>query len=219
MTNKRTKEAGNRQREATLRWLARPGVLDAQRKKARERTARNRARSKTISKACAAQQDSPHPSDAAQSHVPDSNAPDSPRSSLEPSRTPTTHIPPIRLSLIRFQVRQWQIGWGPEAAWGKLFSDDVQCAQQQGSAEIDHFFSGCEYHVKEGRAILSQLRLFIQAPRNDDLLTVIDEIIQAYDLSMEVLSELRFFEVKLDQYAPVVSSERLSKIRHYNSTM
>ncbi|KAH7905209.1 hypothetical protein BJ138DRAFT_1018027, partial [Hygrophoropsis aurantiaca] len=119
---------------------------------------------------------------------------------------------------IRIDVRQWQMGWGPETGWAKLFSDDVRCARQQGPVEIDRFFSGCEYHVKKGRIILNQLRLFIQAPRKDNEADTIDVIIQAHDLSLEVLSELRFFEVKLDEYAPVVSLEKkICEVRYYDS--
>ncbi|KAH7904898.1 hypothetical protein BJ138DRAFT_1106432 [Hygrophoropsis aurantiaca] len=219
MTKTRTtsEKSANRQREATLRWLAKPGVSDAQREKAKERSARNRAQSQrkaNVERRTALQKSSrlSRPSNAVRSHPPgdildlendDMSSPDSQESSSDSSTfPPLPNIPLMTLPYLRSEVREWQIGWGPETLWGKLFSDDVRC---------------CEHHVKRGRILLGHLRSFIQSPRNQKQPDIIDQFIQAYDLSMELLSELRFFELKLDEYAPAVSSECLSEARYYDT--
>lgn len=79
---------------------------------------------------------------------------------------------------------------------------------------MDTFFNICEDHVQTGREILSDLRkISVGYCRNGRVKK--DKFIQIYDMLTIVLSEVKFFEVKLDEYAPSIPDSRLSSVRYY----
>ncbi|KAH7905912.1 hypothetical protein BJ138DRAFT_1105592 [Hygrophoropsis aurantiaca] len=231
--NSQPKKTSDQQRRATLRWLEQPGVKEAQRKKARERTARNRARMKAVmdTLTSASVSDSlsrQHNDNDTQSPLPDNvtkvgsssqSRSESPESSTCPSAPAL--LPDdfefLTLPTLRMEVREWQVGWGPESAWEKNFSDDLRGVQEEGAHATDQFLKNCKYHVRKGRMILGWLRSLVQNSKGGSRCNITDRFLQVYDLSVEVLSELKFFEVKLDEYAPVVSSKKISEIRYHNT--
>lgn len=89
--------------------------------------------------------------------------------------------------------------------------------QEKGRRATDEFFSQCEDHVREGRAILRDLQLLAYHLPNKGSKQVKDTYIQIYDLLSAVLMEVFFFELKLDEYAPAVPLSKLSEVRYYHS--
>ncbi|KAG1746998.1 hypothetical protein EDD22DRAFT_785739, partial [Suillus occidentalis] len=113
-------------------------------------------------------------------------------------------------------ISEWQFNWGPEHTWEKQFNDHL-CAQQECNStfrSVDTFFNICEDHVQAGREILSNLRkISVGYCRNGRVKK--DKFIQIYDMLTIVLSEVKFFKVKLDEYAPSIPDLRLSSVRYY----
>ncbi|KAG1829628.1 hypothetical protein EV424DRAFT_1535646 [Suillus variegatus] len=121
------------------------------------------------------------------------------------------------ISDIRTSIAGWQTEWGPAATWAKNFHHTLSRVQEKGRRATDKFFSQCEDHVREGRAILCDLQLLAHHPPNKGSKQVKDTYIQIYDLLSAVLMEVFFFELKLDEYAPAVPLSKLSEVRYYHS--
>lgn len=121
------------------------------------------------------------------------------------------------ISDIRTSIAGWQTEWGPAATWAKNFHHTLSRVQEKGRRATDEFFSQCEDHVREGRAILRDLQLLAHHPPNKGSKQVKDTYIQIYDLLSAVLMEVFFFELKLDEYAPAVPLSKLSEVRYYHS--
>lgn len=45
---------------------------------------------------------------------------------------------------------------------------------------------------------------------------ITDLFMQGYDLVLAITSEVKFFEVKLDEYAPAVPMTKISDVRSYS---
>jgi len=120
---------------------------------------------------------------------------------------------------LRIEIVNWAYSWGPENLWEKRFNDELHSAREHGGQPtVDHFFTECERHVREGRRreILYNLK-FIAAVSCDSTHDEIrDLFLQGYDMVLAVASEVKFFEVKLDEFAPSVSMTKQSDIRYYS---
>ncbi|KAH7904944.1 hypothetical protein BJ138DRAFT_1118932 [Hygrophoropsis aurantiaca] len=220
------------QRRATARWMDKPGVLEAQRMKARERSARNRrlrkaaesrASGDTMQESTLIHNDEPYPFNNPtpendhsfpnpHTSSDESHASSFPRRKCS-KRNDTTPTP--TLPALRARIQEWSIKWGPETNWGKRFNDNLQKARNNGRRDIDNFFIEYEDHVREGRTILEELRKVVLTPWKGSQEKAADQFRQVYDLLFAVLSEVRFFEVKLDDFAPAVPMSKESEIRYY----
>ncbi|KAG1738868.1 uncharacterized protein EDB91DRAFT_1249036 [Suillus paluster] len=96
---------------------------------------------------------------------------------------------------MRLLIGQWQYCWGPNNLWEKTFNEKLRSAQDRGSGSVNDFFSQCEAHTTDGQQLLNEFKRIAYSPL--------------------VLSEVRFFEVKLDEYAPAVPLSRTSSTRYY----
>ncbi|KAI5992442.1 hypothetical protein EDD15DRAFT_2368210 [Pisolithus albus] len=139
----------SKQREATTRWLNKPGVLEAQQEKARLRAARNRERKKA-----ADLEEVNTRSDGTIDHIPDQCDPnDDSQTSSSLGRSsmasPAPTLPEMRLS-----IDEWRSDWGPEGGWLKRFDESLRKACEKGLASTDCFFKECEIHAREGRSFL-----------------------------------------------------------------
>ncbi|KAI5982468.1 hypothetical protein EDD15DRAFT_2377761 [Pisolithus albus] len=180
----------SRQRLATTRWLSKPGVLEAQREKARLRAARNRERKRA--KALAGDV----LSDGTVNRVPDQCDVYSDTESVSTflhssAASPTPTLPHLRLS-----IDAWKSDWGPESAWLKKFDESLRKAREKGLASMDRFFKDTARGTQRGRQL--------------------DTFLQIFDLLEVVLAEVKFFEVKLDEYAPAVPYSKVSDARYYS---
>ncbi|KAH7918252.1 hypothetical protein BV22DRAFT_1024900, partial [Leucogyrophana mollusca] len=122
------------------------------------------------------------------------------------------------LASLRYRINEWRMEWGLESEWSKTFYECLQRARDHSPRATDKFFVDCEEHAREGRRILSALRQIVHSPSQGGRAQVEDHFIQVYDILLAVVSEVRFFEVKLDEYAPSVPYSKISEVR-YHSTL
>ncbi|KAG0708407.1 hypothetical protein DFH29DRAFT_870940 [Suillus ampliporus] len=198
------------QRQVTHCWLSNPGVREIQHEKARLRSQQNRARQQ--------QQRGPQVrlSETAEGRTP---PPDQDVSMLLSYKNTPQCVAQIKihsLSELCASIAEWQTEWGPAATWGKNFHCSLTHAQEKGRRTTDEFFAHCEDHVCKGRAILRDLQLLAHHP-NKGPTQMKDMYIQMYDLMSLVLTEVVFFEVKLEEYAPAVPLSKVSEVRYYHT--
>ncbi|KAI5992522.1 hypothetical protein EDD15DRAFT_2197093 [Pisolithus albus] len=217
----RTVTKRDKQRAATERWLSKPGykvysvprlifltpvfrVRDEQREKARLRAARNRTRKRTLSNEATTCDST--------STTADGTSPDNePESYLHPLAY--SDLPP--LEKVRQLIADWHSEWGAESTWPKKFHEELKHAQGRGRLTSEAFFSECEAHVEDGRRLLCLLRSIMRKGFRGTGYKVVDSYEQVFDLLTSLLTELRFFEVKLDEYAPISPLSQISEARHY----
>ncbi|KAI6006891.1 hypothetical protein EDD15DRAFT_2357936 [Pisolithus albus] len=186
-------------------------VLEAQREKARLCAARNRERKKAECLAGVSSRTVGAIEGASDQCDLDDDA-EPIMSSLHSSTAgPIPTLPELQLS-----VDEWKSDWGPESVWLKKFDESLRNAQEKGLASIDRFFTECEVHVREGRRILHLLRQVASTTRSIQRGRQLDTYLQIFDLLEVVLSEVKFFEIKLDEYAPAVPYSHVSDARYYN---
>lgn len=127
-----------------------------------------------------------------------------------------TQSAPTTLEAVRLAISEWQFNWGPEGSWEKHFNDRLRHHRERESAcrAVDDFFSLCETHAQAGRDILGDLRNLVLAYCRSRRAQK-DRFLQLYEMLEVVLSEVRFFEIKLDEYAPSIPDSRLSSVRYY----
>lgn len=70
-----------------------------------------------------------------------------------------------------------------------------------------------EAHTVEGRGILQDLKSLGQVSEGSTPDDIRDLFFQGFELIMITLSEVKFFETKLDQLAPVMPPTQISSIR------
>jgi len=120
------------------------------------------------------------------------------------------------IQLLRLQVVNWQMGWGAESLWEKEFNNDLRVAREEGRVAVDEFFEACDKHAKAGREILMCLRAIGLSTRIGTVAEMRDIFLQTYDLVLAISSKVKFFEVKLDEFAPAVPMTKMSDIRYYS---
>ncbi|KAI5983048.1 hypothetical protein EDD15DRAFT_2179686, partial [Pisolithus albus] len=93
------------------------------------------------------------------------------------------------------------------------FDESLRKARKKGLASTDRFFKECEIHTREGRSFLRILRRIASTTRSTQWR---DTYLQIFDLLEVILAEVKFFEVKLDEYAPAVPYSKVSDARYYS---
>lgn len=123
----------------------------------------------------------------------------------------------LRLNIRRARlcVVNWTWGWGPENRWEKRFNDELQAARRISLSNMDAFFVRIGEHTAEGREILEQLKCAASFECDCTMGEVKDLFLQGYDMVVQVTSEVKFLESKVDQFAPAVSYSKLSDIHYY----
>lgn len=86
--------------------------------------------------------------------------------------------------------------------------------QAREASELDEFFNELDEHTEIGRDILKELRYAGAGTCVGEYGVFIDLFVQGFDMAVDIASELKFFEVKLDEFAPVVPTTVESKIRY-----
>ena len=116
---------------------------------------------------------------------------------------------------LRLRVEEWHTEWGPETDWSYRFNEALCQSQEQGRVALDKFFTDCEQHACEGRQLIQSLRCTARQGILGQRERIRDAFLQIYDLLSTVLSEVKFFETKLEEYAPAVPSTKITSLRHY----
>ena len=119
------------------------------------------------------------------------------------------------LPSLRLRVEEWHMEWGPETDWSYRFNEALSQSREQGQAAVDKFFTDCERHAREGRQLIQSLRSTARWGILGHKEHVRDSFLQIYDLLSMVLSEVKFLETKLEEYAPAVPSTKITSLRHY----
>jgi len=120
------------------------------------------------------------------------------------------------LQRLRIDIVNWQYSWGPENLWDLEFNNQLSVSRENGQDAVDAFFRNCEAHTMEGREILRDLKLVASVSCNSTYDEIRDLFIQGFEMAIAVTSEVKFFEVKLDEYAPATPMSKLSDIRRYS---
>ncbi|KAG1885848.1 uncharacterized protein F5891DRAFT_1201574 [Suillus fuscotomentosus] len=225
----------SRQRMATQRWLAKPGVRDSQNAKACVRTARNRANLKK--KGIQSHVDSPFDDEGmAAIGSPPSDGEDivaigSPPShngygqfnhddsvlsmdndpsdshdqfdhddsilSMDNDLPCSCDVP--TLQALEILVGQWQKDWGSESTmWNEVFDTELACSRAKGEWATTLFFDQVAQRAMDGRMLLESIRDVVHTHCSYCRERLKYDAILLYDLLVLVLSEVKFFEVKLD---------------------
>lgn len=110
-----------------------------------------------------------------------------------------------RIRDLRLRIVNWSEDWGSQANWDKRFDDEINIAEEEdGDRGINLFLWRCERHVEEGQNILSDVKFIASGCGIHSHGEVIDLFLQGLALVREVAEEVKFFEVKMDQYHPAV---------------
>lgn len=133
----------------------------------------------------------------------------------------------VSIRNLRFQYLTWSKCWGPENLWEKKFSDWLEAAKaleiyentddyKSDNAEhfLDDFLLEIWDHAKRGRKLINELSFVGAGECEGEYGVFIDLFVQTMDLTVKLVSEVKFFEVKLDEYALVVPQTTCSKIRY-----
>jgi hypothetical protein len=133
--------------------------------------------------------------------------------------TPSDHDDTLATIILdlRLAIVNWTFDWGAENFWDRRFNHELATARNQGHRAIDAFFEKCDQHAKEGRGILCDLKFAAELRVDSTFDEIRDLFLQGYDMVLSVASEVKFFEVKLDEYCPAVPSTQCSDICHYAS--
>jgi len=117
---------------------------------------------------------------------------------------------------LQIETVNWAYEWAPESLWEKRFNDELCLAQNRsGQPTVDHFLMECEQHAAEGREILHDLKFAAAVSCNSTHDKIHNLFLQGYDMVIAVMSEVKFFEVKLDEYAPAVPMTKISDSRYF----
>ncbi|KAG1732781.1 hypothetical protein EDD22DRAFT_852685 [Suillus occidentalis] len=183
------------QQAATKRWMSNPSVRSTQNEKARIRMANRKATGGDILPSSDEQHDASSDDDA--TYLPR-----------------TSNIKLQTIQDLQVSICRWQYDWGPANIWEKTFNEKLWLAQDRGNCAVSRFFDQCEQHTSGGRALLADLKRIAYAPCSNGR-QARDRCIHLYDLVFDVLSEVKFFEVKLDEYVPAVPLSQLSSTQYY----
>jgi len=120
------------------------------------------------------------------------------------------------LRTARIKCVNWQYGWGSETQWESEFNAQLSIAREGGQEGVDGFFRACETHVVEGWEILKDLKFAASVSCNGTHDEIQDLFLQGYEMVIATASEVKFFDMKLHQYAPAISTATISNIRMYS---
>ena len=114
-----------------------------------------------------------------------------------------------------------QYDWGPKNPWDLEFNTQLSIVRDDGQRAVDTFFRNCETHTIEGREILRDLKFVASVSCNSTHDEIRDLFIQGFEMAIAVTSEVKFFEVKLDEYAPVTSTSKcqIFVVTHAHNTL
>ncbi|KAG1726725.1 uncharacterized protein EDB91DRAFT_1263587 [Suillus paluster] len=104
----------------------------------------------------------------------------------------------LTLQALETLVGQWRKEWGSESTWSDTYEDALGDARAKGGCAITIFLDECAQHIWEGRILLDGICdvAHTHCPYCREWLKY--DTILLYDLLVSVVSEVKFFEVKLD---------------------
>ncbi|KAG1894802.1 uncharacterized protein F5891DRAFT_1194787 [Suillus fuscotomentosus] len=102
------------------------------------------------------------------------------------------------LQTIENTVRQWRKEWESESAWNEAFDDELGRARIEGEHATTTFLDECAQRIIDGKELLESIHDVVRThcPYCRERLKY--DGILLYDLLVCVVSQVKFFEVKLD---------------------
>ncbi|KAG1729475.1 hypothetical protein EDD22DRAFT_853130 [Suillus occidentalis] len=196
LSRHRSHSPAARQRVATERWLAKPGVRDGQNAKARARMAPRIEQKPSIRLeaplAISPTVDSPN------SHSVTPEANNNSILTMQDSDLLSCSCDSPTLQSLEIMVNLWKKDWECEDKWNELYGELLSHARRKGGYWTTIFFEDCSIHASEGRALLESIREVVHTncPYCRERLKY-DTVI-LYDLLICVISEIKFFEIKVE---------------------
>lgn len=121
-------------------------------------------------------------------------------------------------------IEEWAKGWGPECEWDSTAEDWVANIQklprQEAKEQLDDLFVDWRMHARDGRELLKRVKsLTLYLDHTDRSPTELQALfLDGYNMVTTVLSEVKFFELKLDEFAPLQNrATACSTVRYYGS--
>lgn len=81
---------------------------------------------------------------------------------------------------------------------------------------MDEFFSDLDDHAKLGRFLLNRLKYAGAGECVGEYGVFIDLFVQGFDMAVEIASEVKFFEVKVDEHAPCLPHNAECQLRRFD---
>lgn len=116
---------------------------------------------------------------------------------------------------IRTRMILWSWNWGPENMWDVEFQRKLKKAREENN--VDAFFEDLSRHTRKGRELLQMLKKVGAGECFGDVGVLLDLFSQGLEMGIKVAFEVKFHELKLDKYAPVVHKNTESGLCHYDS--
>ncbi|KIM75797.1 hypothetical protein PILCRDRAFT_91919 [Piloderma croceum F 1598] len=100
----------------------------------------------------------------------------------------------------------------PENLWEARFNKLLDNATRESKVAIDELFLELEEHACEGRDILTDVKYAGSGRCDEEYGVLMDLFVQGFKLVVCLTSEIKFFEVKLDEFAPATPIDSLSDV-------
>lgn len=115
----------------------------------------------------------------------------------------------------RAQYVNWKWQWGHEGAWCSKFNECLVTARDSGRQAVDQFLQECQDHAEEGREMLHELQFAAQLSDMSTHDEIRDLFLQGYQLTVDIMAETKFFEIKVNDFAPAVPSTKSTDMNYY----
>ncbi|KAL4073072.1 hypothetical protein V8B97DRAFT_2022912 [Scleroderma yunnanense] len=126
---------------------------------------------------------------------------------------------PLTLPELCIAIHDWHTEWEPEADWDLNFNLALHQAREKRWGSADQFFKECETHACIGCHLIHGLRQLVQelCHSRGSWDKLCDMFLQIFDLLIAIVSEVKFFKVKLHEYAPLNPLSTCSDVCMYTA--
>src|SRR5882724_9988147 len=119
------------------------------------------------------------------------------------SRDSISHI----ICNLCFQYINWTYNLRPENLWETKFGKILENVTCESQVTVDELFIQLAEHTHQGRIILTEVKFTGSGRCDEEYGVLMDLFIQGFKLAVGLTSEVKFFKVKLDKFAPASPSE------------
>ena len=117
---------------------------------------------------------------------------------------------------LRLQYTNWTYNLGPRNLWETWFNAILDNATCESQVAVDEPLVELAEHAHQGRDILTEIKYAGSGRCNEEYGVLMDLFVQGFELVVGLMSEIKFFEVKLDKYAPATAFKSLLDVHKYH---